>query len=315
MKSSKKIRIATRSSPLALWQANAVKQKLESIGHNCVLVLIESTGDVQLNQPIYALGITGVFTKQLDIALLNNQADIAVHSLKDVPTKLPENIFLSAVLERGANEDVILVKDKEILNSTKATIATSSVRRSAQWLAKYPNHKMVPIRGNVQTRLRKFDETNDIDAVIFAKAGLERLNLLTTNTITLDWMLPAPSQGIIGIVCRDDDADMKEICSAINHQESFIAGYVERQFLNRLLGGCSVPISALAKISDNQLVFHGSIHALDGSKYFEEKRTLLLTEWESSGKEAAEKILKQAGAKELLEEIKNNNWDNESALD
>jgi len=315
MRSPRTIRIATRSSPLALWQANAVKQQLESTGKKCELVLIESTGDVQLTQPIYALGITGVFTKQLDTALVNNQADIAVHSLKDVPTQLAENMFLSAVLERGAYEDVVLVKDKEILNSTEATIATSSLRRRAQWLKKYPKHKTVPIRGNVQTRLRKFEEAKDIDVVVFAKAGLERLNLLTENTITLDWMLPAAAQGIIGIVCRDDDAEMKEICSSINHRESFIAGFVERQFLKTLLGGCSVPISALAEISDNELEFRGSIHAYDGSKYFEVHRMMLLTEWETSGKESAEKILEQAGAKELLEEIKNKKWNDESALD
>src|ERR1043165_484915 len=207
MENKNTVRIATRSSPLALWQANSVKHKLEAIGINCELVLIESTGDQQQTQPLYAMGISGIFTKQLDTALLNNQADIAVHSLKDVPTLLAENLFLAAVLERGAHEDVALVKNESILHKAgqPAVIATSSLRRSAQWLAKYPNHKTVPIRGNVQTRLRKFEEANDIDAIIFAKAGLERLGLLPAYAQVLDWMLPAPAQGTIGIVCRKDD--------------------------------------------------------------------------------------------------------------
>ncbi len=307
MKSSRVIHVATRSSPLALWQANAVKEELESAGNKCELLHIESTGDVQLTQPIYTMGISGVFTKQLDTALLNNQAEIAVHSLKDVPTQLAENIFLAAVLKRGAHEDLVVVKRKEILetNSAQATIATSSLRRSAQWLAKYPKHKTVPIRGNVQTRLRKFEEDKHLDAVIFAKAGLERLNLLTENSITLDWMLPAPAQGIIGIVCRDGDTEMKEICSKINHRESFIAGFVEREFLKTLMGGCSVPISALVKIKGNEIEFQGAMHSYDGSRCFEIRRVMPFTNWENAGKELAEKLLQQNGAPELIEEIRN----------
>jgi hydroxymethylbilane synthase len=312
-----KIRIATRSSPLALWQANEVKRQLELVGHSCELVLIESTGDMQLTQPIYALGITGVFTKQLDAALLNNQADIAVHSLKDVPTLLADKLFLASVLERGAYEDVVIVKEKAMLEKhhSPATIATSSLRRRAQWLEKYPNHTTEPIRGNVQTRIKKFKAADNLAAVIFAKAGLERLNLLTENTITLDWMLPAPAQGIVGIVCREDDTAMKEICNSINHRESFIAGAVERQFLKSLLGGCSVPISALVKITGNVLEFRGAIHAYDGSHCFKIHRMIPLHEWENAGNESAEKILQQAGASELIEEIRNKKWNDESALD
>jgi hydroxymethylbilane synthase len=157
----------------------------------------------------------------------------------------------------------------------------------------------------VQTRLRKFEEDKHLDAVIFAKAGLERLNLLTENSITLDWMLPAPAQGIIGIVCRDGDTEMKEICSKINHRESFIAGFVEREFLKTLMGGCSVPISALVKIKGNEIEFQGAMHSYDGSRCFEIRRVMPFTNWENAGKELAEKLLQQNGAPELIEEIRN----------
>jgi hydroxymethylbilane synthase len=301
------IRIATRSSPLALWQANAVKQKLETLGHICELVLIESTGDIELTQPIYALGISGVFTKQLDIALLEMRADIAVHSLKDVPTQLAEGLHIVAVLERGASEDVVIMKDKMLLedNQAKVTIASSSLRRKAQWLARYPNHAVVPVRGNVQTRIRKFEEAKDTHGIIFARAGLERLDLLNENTVTLHWMLPAPAQGIIGIVCRSDDEQMKEVCGSINHHGSFIAGSVERQFMNTLMGGCSVPISAFAKVTDNELEFEGAMHSFDGKEMFRVHRHMLASEWENAGRESAQKLLQQPGAADLLNGIRN----------
>lgn len=307
MKSSHVIRIATRTSPLALWQANAVKQKLELSGNVCELVLIESTGDKHLSQPIYSFGITGVFTKELDITLLNQQADIAVHSLKDVPTQVAKGLCLTSVLERGSPEDVIVIKDKGLLNDSfsKATIASSSLRRRAQWLAKYPNHTMVPIRGNVQTRLKKLEETKDLDGAIFAKAGLERLNLLSDNAITLDWMLPAPAQGIIGVICRESDERMKEICKAINHYETFIEGSVEREFMRTMMAGCSVPVSGLAKTTGNELEFEGAMHSFDGTKVFRINSVMLLSEWETAGKSSAEKLLRQTGAVELLGEIRN----------
>jgi hydroxymethylbilane synthase len=311
VKKSHPIRIATRSSPLALWQANTVRRKLEAEGKECELALIESTGDLQLTQPIYALGVSGVFTKQLDIALLEDKADIAVHSLKDVPTQLAEGMHLAAVLERGSPEDVVLVKNKELLEDeqSKATIASSSLRRKAQWLAKYPNHTIVPIRGNVHTRISKFQNSNEMDGIIFAKAGFERLDLLNENTVTLHWMLPAPAQGIIGIVCREGDKKMKSVCKKINHQESFIAGSVERQFMNTLLAGCSVPVSALAQVKDKELEFEGAMHSFDGTKEFRVHRVLMVKEWKDAGKESADKLLQQEGAAELLNVIRNKKWD------
>lgn len=312
------IKIATRTSPLALWQANEVKQRLEKRGHICELALIESSGDLQLTQPLYAMGISGIFTKQLDIALLNEQADIAVHSLKDVPTVLPENLVLASVLERGSFEDVVILKDKSVVenvNST-ATIATSSLRRSAQWLAKYPNHKTVPIRGNVQTRLRKFSEDATIDGIIFAKAGLERVNLLPENAVVLDWMISAPSQGIVGIVCRENDAEMREVLSEINDAETFACANVERQFMRALQGGCSVPISAytIANAETDELNFIGAMHSFDGKEFYKVEYKGDYDLWASTGEEAARLLLEQQGAKELLAIIKNKNWTNESPV-
>jgi hydroxymethylbilane synthase len=154
-----------------------------------------------------------------------------------------------------------------------------------------------------------------MDAVIFAKAGLERLNLLPENSETLYWMLPAPAQGVMGIVCRGDDMEIKEICARINHRESFITSWVERQFLKTLMGGCSVPISALAHISGNELELEGAMHSFDGATCFRVHNIMMVSEWENAGKEAAEKLLLQVGATQLIDEIRNKKWDEEGALD
>jgi hydroxymethylbilane synthase len=317
------IRIATRSSKLALWQAEEVKKQLQAQGARCELTPIESTGDIHLTQPIYAMGVSGVFTKQLDIALLDGTADIAVHSLKDVPTQLAEGLTLAAVLPRGSHEDVLLVKSDSSLarsaiknqQSAIATIATGSLRRIAQWRSKYPAHKTMPIRGNVQTRIKKFNENKSLDGVIFAKAGLERIGLLPHDAIVLDWMVPAPAQGIVGIICRADDTDMIVLCAAINHEPTYRAGYIERAFLNTLMGGCSVPISAYAYIDNDGIHFTGALHSFDGSRAFIVKKTVVLGLWKDAGKTAANELLQQEGAKELLEEIRNKKWSDESTID
>jgi hydroxymethylbilane synthase len=303
----RKIRIATRSSPLALWQANEVRKKIENLGYKSEIVTVETSGDKNLIQPAYSFNITGIFTKQLDISLLNNESDIAVHSLKDVPTKLPIGLELPAVLERGAVEDVILVKDINLLKdyNSKAKIATSSLRRKAQWLSKYMHHETISIRGNVQTRIRKFYEDSSLSGIIFAKAGLERLGLLNQNTINLDWVIPAPSQGIIGITCRSDDTEILNLCYKINHENSFIEGTIERQFLATLMGGCAVPIGALAIVKDSKISFKGSIHSYDGLKEFLIEKQTDISSWKFVGKEFAEEILKQKGAIEQIEIIRN----------
>jgi hydroxymethylbilane synthase len=311
------IKIATRSSPLALWQAHAVKARLEQNGHRCEILPIESTGDIDLKKPIYELGVTGVFTKQLDIALLEKQADIAVHSLKDVPTQPAKGLLIVATLERGSYQDVLLIKNKSILDNkfSAATIATSSLRRKAQWLQHYPNHNMVLVRGNVQTRLRKFKEDSQMDGIIFAKAGLERMDLLPADHLVLDWMLPAAAQGIVGIACRVDDDYMQAICRQISHEKSFIEGFVERDFLRALEGGCSVPISGLARLIDNEIEFQGAIHNFEGTNFNRIDYVMLKSEWETGGREAADKILAQHGARELMHLIKSKKPGNEGPVD
>ena len=188
---SKIIRIGTRDSDLAIWQAKTVQSQLEHLGHQTELVPLKSTGDLLLNQPIYELGITGVFTRTLDIALINEEIDIAVHSLKDVPTILPEGVVQAAVLKRGNIRDTLVFKtNEEFLAQKEAVIATGSLRRKAQWLNRYPTHTTVGLRGNVNTRLKKLKES-DWNGAIFAAAGLGRLNLTPEDSVNLEWMVPA----------------------------------------------------------------------------------------------------------------------------
>ncbi len=197
----KVIRIGTRDSELALWQANTVKFQLEKLGYKTELVPVKSTGDLILDKPLYEMGITGIFTKTLDVAMLNGTVDIAVHSMKDVPTALPIGIVQTAVLQRANYSDILVTKG-EIDYTKSCTIATGSLRRKAQWLHRYPHHTVVDLRGNVNTRLQKLND-NDWQGAIFAKAGLERINVLPKNHEVLEWMLPAPAQGAMVIVALE----------------------------------------------------------------------------------------------------------------
>jgi hydroxymethylbilane synthase len=259
---SKVIKIGTRASELALWQAHTVKNKLENLGYKTELVPVKATGDLVLDLPLYEMGITGIFTKTLDIAMLNNTVDIAVHSMKDVPTALPKGIIQSAVLQRAETEDILVTKGK--VDYTKpCTIATGSLRRKAQWLHRYPHHTIVELRGNVNTRLQKLQE-NNWDGAIFAKAGLKRINVLPENYTQLDWMLPAPAQGAMVIVTLKNDNYCTEAVSKLNHKPSEICTQVERDFLRTLEGGCTAPIGALAEMMEDTIQFKGCLFSLDG---------------------------------------------------
>ena len=168
------------------------------------MVPVKSTGDLVLDKPLYELGITGIFTKTLDIAMLNGSIDIAVHSLKDVPTILPKGIVQAAVLKRGnVNDTLVFKKNEEFLSAKDAIIATGSLRRRAQWLNRYPTHSVVGLRGNVISRLQKLEDNEDWDAAIFAGAGIGRLNLTPENAINLHWMIPAPAQGAIMVAAME----------------------------------------------------------------------------------------------------------------
>ncbi len=267
---SKIIRIGTRDSQLAVWQATLVQELLEKTGVASELVYIKSEGDIDTVTPLYAIGVTGVFTKTLDAALLNNRIDIAVHSMKDVPVQLASGICQAAVLERASHKDIFVphpdVKDVQAFfsdNVENSIIATSSVRRIAQWKNRFRHHTIENLRGNVNTRLRKLKESNWSGA-IFAAAGLERIGLRPSNAVDLDWMLPAPAQGAIMIVCRDNDDASFEACLPLNHEETALCTKIERDFLSGLMGGCSTPISALAEVKNGQVEFRGNITTPDG---------------------------------------------------
>ena len=295
------IRIGTRDSELALWQANTVKSKLEALGYTTELVPVKSEGDLVLDKPLYAMGITGIFTKTLDVAMIKGKVDIAVHSMKDVPTLLPQGIVQAAVLERATSED-ILITDGEMdfekyLDKLKSpcTIASGSLRRKAQWLHRYPNHTVVDLRGNVNTRLQKL-KNNNWQGAIFAKAGLERINVLPKNYISLDWMLPAPAQGAMVIVAMENDEYSKNATSKLNHKTSEICTHVEREFLRTLEGGCTAPIGAYAEIMDEQINFKGCLFSLDGKTNIEIERTVPVSEYKGFGGKCASFILQNGGA-------------------
>ncbi len=250
------------------------------------------------------MGISGVFTRQLDAALLAREADLAVHSLKDVPTRLAQGLALAAVLPRAAWQDVVLLKDRKPAAGENFVVATGSLRRKAQWLSRFPDHTVEPLRGNVQTRLQKFKD-NPWDAVVFAAAGLERLDLLKDYThITFSWMLPAPAQGIIGIVCREDDQEMLRIGKELNHAPTMSAALAERAFMAHLQGGCSVPVSALASFSGQELVFKGEVYDYDGRSCFTVAKRSSASDPEALGRDAAEMILQQSGAADLIRKFR-----------
>ena len=294
----KVIRIGTRDSELAMWQAKTVQEQLEYLGYKTELAPVKATGDLVLNKPIYEMGITGLFTRNLDIAMLNHEIDIAVHSLKDVPTILPEGIVQAAVLRRGPSEDVLVFKDnEEFLAQKDAIIATGSLRRKAQWLHRYPSHKVVGLRGNVNTRLQKIKDNEDWNGAIFAAAGLQRIGIKPENIVTLSWMIPAPAQGAIMISALDEDEFTKEACAKLNHEETEICTSVERKFLNILEGGCSAPIGALCYINDDEITLKGIILSEDGTSKKEVNKTVKLRKHKYLAEDTAEIIIKRGGKK------------------
>ena len=300
---SRRIRIGTRDSELALWQANTVRKAIEALGHKTELISVKATGDLLLEQPLYELGITGIFTKTLDAAMIRGDIDIAVHSLKDVPTILPRGIVQGAVLERGDPRDVLIHKGLDFLNQ-EGIIATGSLRRKAQWLYRYPLHEVVDLRGNVNTRLQKLED-NKWNAAIFAAAGLDRLNKLPDSATVLQWMIPAPAQGAVVAVAMEEDPHCRNVLARLNHRNTEICTSIERDFLRTLEGGCSAPIGALAKITDQGINFKGIVLSIDGKTKVEIHREIALDETHGAGNRWAEEVLKDGGA-ELMKEIRSN---------
>lgn len=298
------LRIGTRGSRLALWQANHVASLLRAVAPTraVTLVEIETAGDQIRDVPLAQLGGQGAFTKEIQRALQASAIDVAVHSLKDLPTFTVEGLVLAAVPERGPVGDAFVSHKHRAFADlpSGALVATSSVRRRAQILHRRPDLWLINIRGNVETRVRKLIEDN-LDATILAQAGLERLGLQTAITEILDpsWMLPAVGQGALGLECRGDDTDTRSLLQSINHAPTHQAVLAERALLRGLGGGCQVPVGAHTTIAGETLTLRGAVIQPEGKRRVEAQRTGTLNTAETIGIELANELL-ETGADELL---------------
>lgn len=301
--SAKIIRIGTRESQLAVWQATTVQQLLAAKGFESELVYIKSEGDTDLKTPLYEIGVQGIFTRALDIALLNGEIDIAVHSMKDVPTVMAKGIVQAAVLPRANYGDILVKGPGYTDEDVPKMIATSSIRRRAQWLNRYPADAIDNLRGNVNTRLRKVEESVWHGA-IFAAAGLERIGLRPADAVSLDWMLPAPAQGAILVVCQENDDYSLSACAHFHDELTATCTRVERDFLRTLLGGCTTPISGLATVKGDNIEFIGNILSKDGKEKVEVQRSVPIAEAGTLGRVAADEVLANGG-RAILDAMKN----------
>ncbi len=300
-----KIKIGTRKSKLALWQANYVADILRRHGYDVELVKITTKGDKILDVPLAKIGGKGLFVKEIEEAMLRGEIDIAVHSLKDVPTYFPEGLGIIAVSDREDPRDAFLSIRYEDISSmdSGSVVGTSSLRRKAQLRLIVPQVQTKDLRGNVDTRLRKLEE-GQYDAIILAYAGLKRLGLenKVKKVFSPQEMIPAVCQGFLGIEGRLDDKNIIEAVAVLNNEESQKRATAERSFLATLEGGCQVPIAAYSEIKDGILELVGFISDLEGKRVFKDKISGNPEEAEMLGKSLAEKLLNQ-GAKEVLDEI------------
>jgi hydroxymethylbilane synthase len=303
----KELRIGTRGSQLALYQANWVKEKLVQTHPplKVTLITIKTTGDKIQDAPLAKIGGKGLFVKEIEEALIQGRIDLAVHSIKDVPTELPESLHLSAITKREDPRDVFISKDGTLLKDLpqRAKIGTSSLRRQAQLLHFRGDLELIPLRGNLDTRLKKLERMN-LDGIVLAMAGVKRLGFEAriTEVFPIEISLPAIGQGALGIETRKEDKGVEERIHFLNDPESAIAISAERSFLKRLGGGCQVPIAAFAKIVDSNLRIDGLVGTTDGKRLVKHHLEGPAEEAESLGNELAE-ILLGKGAKEILEEV------------
>ncbi len=303
-----KIVIGTRKSELALWQADFVKKEIEKKFKFVKVEIkkITTKGDKILDVALSKIGDKGLFTKEIENELLNGTIDLAVHSLKDLPTVLPKGLQLAAVTKRHAVEDVLVARKKGITFKSLhegATVATGSLRRASQILHIRPDVKIVEVRGNVQTRLKKF-KLSDWDAMILARAGLERLKLkkYISSIIPIYQIIPAVGQGALGVEVASKNKFAKEIAEGIHDPNTAFAVTAERAFLKTLGGGCQVPIGAYAELKSNGLYLSGFVGASDGTTTFTKQIRGSRNDAEKIGKTLAKDILK-AGGKEILLEV------------
>lgn len=300
-------RIGTRGSPLALAQAYETRRRLiESFPDELAeegaiqICVIKTQGDMVLDKSLMELGGKGLFTKELDTALLGDEVDICVHSMKDVPTWLPENTILPCNLPREETSDAFIHKDGSVTTIAdlpdNSVIGTASLRRQSQLLAKNPTFKCVNFRGNVQTRLRKLND-GVVDATLLAIAGLKRMGMEEFATTVLDWeeMLPAVAQGAIGIQCRSDDERSLKYLAKLNHPDTKACVDCERAFLAALDGNCKTPIAGQARIIDGKIEFKGLVAMPDGTEKFEIESSGEIDDAESIGTKAGDSIREKAG--------------------
>jgi len=319
---NKKIIIGTRGSKLALWQAEWVKSELEKLypGIEVELNKIKTTGDKILDVPLAKVGGKGLFVKEIEEAILRGEADIAVHSMKDVPTEFPDGLHLAVICEREDPRDAFIAGRKTAAGNSKfmdlkkgAVVGTSSLRRSCQLLNIRPDLKIEQLRGNLDTRIRKLDE-GQFDAIILAAAGIKRLGWADriTEILPPDASLPAIGQGAVGIECKSGDEEINRMIAPLNHPETAICVRAERAFLKKLEGGCQVPIAAYARLKNRKggmpdetsqaIVIEGLVGNLDGDVIIKESIEGSPEMAESLGLALAEKLLSR-GAKKILDEV------------
>lgn len=304
-----KIRIATRKSPLALWQANFVKQQLMTIHQNLTVELIPmvTKGDVLLDSPLSKIGGKGLFVKQLEQAILDNEADIAVHSIKDIPAQFPTGLTLATICQRDDVRDAFISNQYQCLDDLPdgAIIGTSSLRRQCQLRAKYPHLIIKDLRGNVGTRLAKLDN-QEYDGIILAAVGLKRLGLQERikQYIDTDLILPAVGQGAVGIETRINDEIILQLLAPLDDKHSRICIQAERAMNQALQGGCQVPIACQSLLTNNLLTLNGLVGSLDGSTIIKVSLTGAAIEAESLGEKLAAKLLAK-GADKILAELIN----------
>ena len=297
-----KLTIATRGSKLALWQSNHIKNQLENIGYEVELKIFKTKGDKILDTPLALIGGKGLFTKELEDAMLRGEADLAVHSLKDVPTQLPEGLVLGAITKREVVNDALLSPSYQSIEDLppNAVVGTTSLRRRMQLLHLRPDLKIKDLRGNVDTRIKKL-KNGEFDAIILAYAGLKRLGFLDSvefvEKIDENVMIPAMGQAALGIECRPD---VLEIVRKLNDQKSWIETTIERDFVDVLQGGCQVPIGVHASVLDNGDIIAKAVVGLpDGSQLLRDKIFGSVENYKDLGKELAESMIEN-GAKDLL---------------
>ncbi|RLD99906.1 MAG: hydroxymethylbilane synthase [Aquificota bacterium] len=299
------IRIGTRGSKLALWQANHVREMIEALSpeHHVDLVVIKTKGDKILDAPLAKVGGKGLFVKEIEEALLEGRVDMAVHSMKDVPTELPHGLEIGAIPKREEPWDLLVAKEEAHLSSLPqgAKVGTSSLRRKAQLLAKRPDLEIRPLRGNLDTRFRKLKET-DLDAIVVALAGVKRLgiNSLPMRVLSPQECLPAIGQGALALEVRQ--GEMREILEALHHPETEACVKAERAFLAHIGGSCQIPVAAIGKVEGEEIILQGLIASPDGRDIYRGEKRGPTTQAQNLGLELAQILLEQGGRR-IIEAI------------